>query len=222
MVDVGGVPGHRRELNISSCHFIPSSRAASSTWFVVCMTGPLPRSLIQEEYIGDRLGSSNAGGGSHRYQDSSPLSCRWEYIAGKVIRWWLGRAQGCVLRSVRKGAGGADDKRELAQKGRRGESWKPCPELVLFSRAGRKVEKLAIGGCWRTNGSELNINRHGINGKRNLGRPRIEDAARVGIFCVPFVRVQEREPAWRAGGKKQRGGVKLPPARFILMNSTLR
>lgn len=55
-------------------------------------------------------------------------------------------------------------------------------------------------GHWAVLGNQrqqAHISRHGMNGKRNLGRPWIEDAARFGIFCVPFVRVQRREPTWR-------------------------
>lgn len=51
-------------------------------------------------------------------------------------------------------------------------------------------------------------------GGRNLGRPWIQDAARVGIFCVPFVRGERREPAWRAGvrGDEEGRSCRLLPA----------
>jgi hypothetical protein len=58
------------------------------------------------------------------------------------------------------------------------------------------------GGHWTVLGNQRQqayINRHGMNGKRNLGRPWIEDAARTGILCVPLVRLERREPAW--GGR---------------------
>lgn len=131
------------------------------------MTAPLPRSLIQEEYIEHRLIDCGlAMLGEAHIATKAVARCHVDgYILIYCNGWWDHDHQVVAGESSRsKGTGGAEPtngnwpKRDLAQTGRGGESWKPRPEEDLLSRdwMGRDGRgKMASGRCWRTNGSAL-------------------------------------------------------------------